>query len=120
MAKKKTKLEIGKFYYIFGGKPHPAQIYEIDKKYKTYKSIKTGTTKRSDMTPIKPIQNGYEKSFVHKRPVEGVRSDYGDRELVGLAFDPSDESTINTIKQRKPKRTKKAKLRYKEKMPPSD
>lgn len=113
MGKKKQKLEIGKFYYIFGGKPHPAQIYAINKKHKTYKSIKTGTTKNKDMIQVKPIQKGKKESYVHKRPFEGVRSDYGDNELQGLAFHSSDMATINEIKKRNPHRTKKAKKRYK-------
>lgn len=113
MSKKKTRLEVGKFYYIYGGKPHPAQIYEFDKKHKTYKSIKVGTTKRKDMIPIKPIQKGYSESFVHNRPFEGVRSDYGDNELTGLKFHLFDSSTIEAIKKRKTHKTKKAKARYK-------
>ena len=110
--RKKIKLETGKFYYMYAGKPHPARIFKIDKKHKTYLSIKTGTTQRKDMIPIKPIQKG-KNSFVHKRPYEGVRSDYGDRELFGLSFNPSDDTKIKEIEKRKPKRTKKAKMRYK-------
>lgn len=113
MSKKKIKLEKGKFYYAYGGGKHPAQIYEIDKKHKTYISIKTGTTGNKDMLSIKPIQKGYSKGFVHKRPFEGTRSDYGDKELLGLAFDPEDATTIEQIKKRTPHRTKRAKQRYK-------
>ena len=49
MSRRKTKLQEGKFYYAFGGGKHPSQVYEIDKKHKTYKSIKTGTTQNKDM-----------------------------------------------------------------------
>ena len=113
MSRRKTKLQEGKFYYAFGGGKHPSQVYEIDKKHKTYKSIKTGTTQNKDMIPIKSIQKGYKNSFVHKIPFEGTRSDYGDKELVGLSFDSSDYITIEQIKKRKPKRSRRAKERYK-------
>lgn len=112
MARRKIKLEVGKFYYAFGGGKHPAQIYEIDKTHKTYKSIKTGTTKSKDMIVIKPIQKGHEESYVHKRPFEGIHSDYG-KELLGLSFNPADYPEIEKIKKRRTKKSKKAKERYK-------
>ena len=61
---KKKKINKGSFYYSYWGEPHPAQIYEVDKKYKTYKSIRFGTTKRKHMTEIRPIQKGIKKSYV--------------------------------------------------------
>lgn len=57
MGKRKCKLEIGKFYHAYGGKPHPAQIYKKTS-HGTYVSVKTGTTNGPDMIPIKPTQKG--------------------------------------------------------------
>ena len=113
---KKKKINKGSFYYSYWGEPHPAQIYEVDKKYKTYKSIRFGTTKRKHMTEIRPIQRGIKKSFVKNRPFIGVRSDYGDRELLGLSIDSRDKDTIEKIKSNNPEVSKRAKARYK-KMP---
>lgn len=111
--KREIKLEIGKFYYAYGGGKHPALIFKINKKHKTYISIKIGTTQNDDMIPIKPVQKGYKNSFVHKRPFEGTRVDYGDKELLGISINPSDLSKIELIKTKVPKRSKRAKLRYK-------
>ena len=118
MSKRKGKLELNKFYIAYGGNSHPAKIYEKTA-IGTYKSIKTGTTPSKDMVKIKPIQKGYMSSYVHKRPFEGTKKDYGDKELLGLKFDPSDNKTLEEIKQRKSKLTKSAKKAYK-KMPSSD
>lgn len=112
MGKKKQKLEKGKFYHIYGGKPHPAQIYEKDKKHGTYKAIKTGTTKRKGMIEIKPIQPG-KQSFVHNRPYEGTRRDFSNRELLGMKFDSSDFDKIEAIKKRRAILTRSAKKKYK-------
>lgn len=112
MSRRKTKLVVGKFYYAYGGNAHPAQIYEKTTKG-TYKSIKTGTTKRKDMLEIRPIQKGYKKGFIHKRPFEGTRQDYGDKELIGLAFDPTDSAKIEEVKKRKSNLTRSAKKAYK-------
>jgi len=109
---------VGKFYEAFGGGKHPAQIYECDFEHQTYKSIKTGTTKRKGMICIHPIQKG-KRSYVKDRPFEGVRKDYGDKELLGISFDPLDMPLIEQIKTRKTRKSKRAKLKYK-KMPPSD
>ena len=111
MSKQKCKLEIGKFYYSFGGGAHPALIYEITP-VKTYKSIKFGTTEGRHMTEIKPIQKGYDKSYVHNRPFEGTRKDYGDDELVGLEIDPSNMDLITDIKRRPSNKSARARKRY--------
>ena len=76
-------------------------------------SLKFGTTKVRHMTKIHPIQKGQNKQFVHNRPYEGVRSDYGEKELQGLETNVKDESIFDEIKKRKPVRTNKAKKRYK-------
>lgn len=103
---------VGKFYKAYGGPAHPSLIYEIDTKHKTIKSIKFGTTKGKHMTEIHPIQQGYDKSFVHNRPFEGVPSDYDFRELEGLVVDARDLTIIEEIKKKTPMQSKKAKGRY--------
>ena len=113
--KKKSKLIIGRFYLIYGGIPHPSQVYMYDSKHKTYLSIKFGTTKGKHMRKIHPIQKGYKEGFVNNRPFEGIRSDYGDREIEGMKVDEKDKAIIESIKQEKPKQTKGAKKRYKDK-----
>ena len=118
MAKRKCKLINGKFYLSYGGNAHPSQIYEKTKQG-TYRSIKTGTTESKDTISLKPIQKGVKRQFVNKRPFEGTRKDYGDRDLLGLSFDPADTETLEAIKQRRPRLTKSARKAYK-KMPPSD
>ena len=111
--KKKTKIIIGRFYLIYGGIPHPSQVFMYDSKHKTYLSIKFGTTKGKHMVRIHPIKKGYKQAFVHKRPFEGTRSDYGDRELVGMSVNEKDMATIESIKKEKQKQSKNAKKRYK-------
>ena len=115
MKKQKTKIEVGKFYMIYGGNQHPAYVYEIVVDYKTYKAIKFGTSPGSHRIQIRPIQEGYEISYVHDRPVEGTRKDFGDHELVGMKFDEADEEIIVSIKQKEPLKTKRAKSRYEKK-----
>ena len=119
MSKKKSKLEINKFYNFYGGKTHPSLVFETTKR-KTYKSFKFGTTKGKHMTEIKPIQEGYEKSYVNNRPVEGTRDDYGN-ELLGLSIDSTDQKLLEEIKKRPTHKTKRAKRRYnnKQKKPPN-
>ena len=112
--KKKNKLVIGKFYLIYGGSPHPAQIFMIDTKHKTFLSIKFGTTQGKHMVRIHPIQKGRgNEQYAHKRPFEGVRSDYSDKEMLGFAVDDKDYQIIEEIKKRNPMKTSKAKKRYK-------
>ena len=112
--KKNNKLIIGKFYLIYGGLPHPSQVFMYDSKHKTYLSIKFGTTKGRHMTKIHPIQKGNNgEQYVHNRPIEGVRNDYGDKELLGLSVDDRDCLFIETIKTRTAIKTSKAKKRYK-------
>ena len=111
--KKKAKLIIGRFYLIYGGVPHPSKIFMYDSKHKTYLSLKFGTTKVRHMTKIHPIQKGHNEQYVHNRPFEGVRSDYGEKELKGLETNVEDELTFDEIKKREPVRTNKAKKRHK-------
>ena len=115
MKKIKVKLIIGNFYMAYGGHQHPAQIIAFDEKHKTFISIKFGTTQGKHMIEIHPIQVGINKSFVHARPFEGTRNDYGDRELVGLSIDERDNIIIEVIKTREPTKSKRAKERYKNK-----
>ena len=118
MAKKRNKLVINKFYIAYGGNAHPALIFEKTK-YGTYKAIKTGTTEGKEMIRINPTQKGMQNSFVNRRPFEGTRRDFGNRELIGISFDSRDMRIIEEIKKRKPKISKSAKLAHK-KMPSSD
>jgi hypothetical protein len=118
MSKKKTKIEIDKFYNFYGGKSHPSLVYEKTNR-KTYKALKFGTTRGKHMTEIKPIQKGYEKSYVQNRPVEGTRDDYGNK-LEGLSVDPLNQGFLNEIKKRPTHKTKRAKRRYEnQKKPPN-
>jgi len=110
----RAKIEVNKFYMVFAGPPHPAFVYEIDKKHKTIKSIKFGTTKAKHMTEIHPLQDNTDiKQYVHNRPFEGTIKDYGDKELVGLSINELDFEVIEEIKKREPNKSRRAKLRYK-------
>lgn len=111
--KNRTKIEVGKFYIAYGGTPHPSYVFEIDTKHNTIKSIKFGTTKAKHMTEIHPLQENCSKQYVHNRPFEGTRSDYGDRELIGLTIDTRDLNIINSIKKKESTKTRRAKARYK-------
>ena len=111
--KKKKKLIIGHFYLIYGGPPHPSKIYMYDSKHKTYLSLKFGTTKVRHVIRIHPIQKNQKEQYVHNRPFEGVKSDYGEKELIGLETSLEDEPVFNEIKKRKPVKTSKAKRRHK-------
>ena len=111
MSKRKNKLLIGKFYNSYGGKTHPSLIFEKTK-YKTYKAIKFGTTKDKHMTEIKPIQTGYDVSYVKNRPFEGTRQDFGNRELEGLKINPLNMDLIEEIKKRPSNKSSRAKRRY--------
>lgn len=111
MSKKKSKLQIGKFYNSYGGKTHPSLVFEKTE-FKTYKSIKFGTTKDKHMTEIKPIQKGYDVSYVKNRPFEGTRKDFGNRELEGLEINPLNIDLIEEIKKRPSNKSSRAKRRY--------
>ena len=115
MSKKKIKLEVGKFYMIYGGNQHPAYIYEIVVDYKTYKAIKFGTSPGDHRIRIRPIQDGYDVSYVHDRPVEGTRKDFGNRELIGVKIDENDIEIILAIEEKKSLKTRRAKIKYKNK-----
>ena len=118
MSKKKTKIEINKFYNLYGGKTHPSLVFKKTK-FKTYKSFKFGTTKGKHMTEIEAIQKGYQKSYVNNRPIEGTRDDYGN-ELNGLKVNPKNAGVLEEIKKRPPRLTKRAKRRYEiQKKPPN-
>lgn len=78
-------------------------------KYGTYLAIKTGTTCGKNMIPIAPTQEGINISYINNRPFEGTRRDFGDRELLGLSFNPSDNAIIEEVKKRKPRQTRSAK-----------
>ena len=117
MSKKKNKLCIGRFYQLFNGPAHPSKIYFYDKKHKTYLSIKFGTTKGKHMSRIQSLEKGKtNEQYVLNRPIEGVRSDYGDKQLKGLEINEMDFELVERIKLKKPQKTRKASLRYK-KMP---
>ena len=115
MSNKKNRcvIEVGKFYMSYGGKAHPSFVFEIDRKHNTIKSIKFGTTKAKHMTEVHPLQDNGVRQYVHNRPFEGVRSDYGDKELIGLTINKKDCSVIDKIKNKTPNKSKRAKLRYK-------
>lgn len=113
MSKKKHMLKINCFYKAYGGQSHPAFIYAYNKKHKTYISLKFGTTKGRHMTEIHPIQQGYSKGYVRNRPFEGTRDDYGDKELINLFIDSRDSNVIESIKEREPDRSLRARKRYK-------
>ena len=110
---KKSGLKVGGFYLIYGGQPHPALIIGYDSKHKTYLSFKFGTTKGKHMTRIHSIQKDDREQYVHNRPFEGVRNDYGDKELLGLVIDERDYRVLESIKNNKPVKTSRAKNRYK-------
>ena len=112
MSKRKNKLEINKFYYIFAGKMHPALIFKIDKNHKTYISIKFGTTKNRHMIRVHPLNDSVKEQYAQNRPLEGTRGDYSNNELLGFKTDERDKPIIEMIKRRKPRRTKKAKMHY--------
>ena len=115
MKKSKTELIIGNFYMAYGGHQHPSLIIAYNERQKTFISIKFGTTQGKHMIEIHPIQVGINKSFVHTRPFEGTRKDYGDRKLIGLSIDERDNVVIEIIKRREPTKSKRAKKRYKNK-----
>ena len=118
MPKRKDKLEIGKFYYAYWGTKHPAFIYEYDGQIKIYKAIIFGTSWSKHMTKVHSLTGNRDTEFVRNRPFEGVRSDFGDKELVGFRIDERDYEIIENIKNKETKKSKKAKARYK-KMPPN-
>ena len=99
MSKRKNKLINGKFYMAYGGNPHPAFLFKKTK-YGTYLAIKTGTTCGKNMIPIASTQEGINISYINNRPFEGTRRDFGDRELLGLSFNPSDNAIIEEVKKR--------------------
>ncbi len=65
------------------------------------------------MIEIRLIQKGYTRSYVHARPFEGVRSDYGNKELLGLSINPSDNDLIKRIKSKPSNKTALAREKYK-------
>ncbi len=118
MSKSKSKIQLNNFYHLYGGGRHTSFVYKKNSEKKTYTSLKFGTTKTKDSILIKPI-DGKKTKYVHKRPYEGKRSDYGSRPLDGMSLNQDDSKTFEEIKQRRPKLTRRAKNNYK-KMPSSD
>ena len=112
MSKRRNKLEINKFYYSYGGNQHPSLIFKYNEKHKTYLSLKFGTTKGRHMTEIHPLKDDSIIQYVHNRPFEGTRSDYGDIELIGFSVNPLDKPILDEIKKKQPTRSKNAKARY--------
>ena len=112
MANNKTKLIIGKFYMAYGGHQHPSLVFAYNDKHNTYLSLKFGTTPGKQLVEIHPIQEGITKSYVHKRPFEGTRKDYGSKELLGLYINEKDFEKLKLIQQREPMKSKRAKRRY--------
>lgn len=113
MGKRKNKLDIGKFYYIFGGSPHPCYIFKYDVVHKTFISVKFGTTRTRHMTKIHSLTDDNKDQFVHNRPFEGTIKDYGKKEIKGLSINKNDLETIKNIMKQNPIQTKNAKKRYK-------
>ena len=113
MAKRKNKIQIGKFYYIYSGTKHPAFIFAFNSKHKTYISLRFGTTKNKHMTEIHSLQNKNSKQYIHNRPYEVTEKDYVEKELFGFNIYERDIRIINSIKNKSPMRTKRAKARYK-------
>lgn len=109
---KKSKIEINNFYDIYAGGKHTSYIYLHNKNRKSYTSLKFGTTQNKDMVEIEPI-DGKRVKYVHNRPFEGKRSDYGNRKLKGLAISAKDNETVEEIKKRKPHKTAKLKKYFK-------
>ena len=104
MAKKKgkPKIKTGRFYNVRDGssKGHPGYVYNSDYQYGEYDSIITGTTRQKGMIPISPTNKTKEKSYLKKRPFKGTRSDYGDDELKGMAFDMDAYEKASKIKNK--------------------
>ena len=120
MAKRKIKLKEERFYIMYGGNTHPAFIYKKTN-HGTFLAIKIGTTFRKGMIAIHPVQKEYSINYVHYRPFEGTRKDFGNKELLGMCFDLRDQNILQEIKKRKSKLTRSAKKSYRDKkMPSSD
>ena len=111
MSKAKGLLLLNHFYIFYNGPKHTALVFERNAKNKTYLCIKFGTTKNKDMIEIYPI-DGRRTKYVHKRPFEGKRKDYGKHPLSGLSIHPSNKELIEKIKTRKPHKTASVKTIY--------
>ena len=113
--KRKIQLKRGKFYASYPNGGHPALIYKKNKRKNRYDAVVFGTTPGHHRKELNvPISNNVNRSVVQTRPIRGVRSDFGNKELVGLKVDKSDKSSIEVIKRKKQLETRKYKL-YKEK-----
>ena len=113
--KRKTKLFKGKFYASYPNGGHPALIYRKNKKKNLYDAVIFGTTPGHHRIELsEPISKSISRSVIHTRPIRGTRSDFGDKELIGLIISKTDKPKIMVVKRKKPQETKKYK-EYKQK-----
>lgn len=112
-------LQKGKFYNVHDGsaKGHPGRIEEVDYKNDRFISVtthsltkdeyeqkKANNTFRKDYKELKHrTSKDVYKSFINKRPFEGSRDDYGDKEYLDMSFDKEDEMEIEKVRARKPR-----------------
>lgn len=110
---KKIKLLKGKYYsiYVTGGS-HPALVFKKNKRRNKYYVVVFDSSKGRHRTKLKhPTSKNIKESFVQNRPYLGVKKDFGNHELLGINVNKEDKPTIEIVKRRKPKETK----RYKQK-----
>ena len=113
--KRKIKLKRGRYYASYPNGGHPALIYKKNIKKNKYDAVVFGTTPGHHRTELNnPISRNVKKSVVHTRPIRGVRTDYGDKELEGMHVNKADKPKIEIVKRKKPLETRKYKL-YKQK-----
>ena len=108
--KRREKIRRGKFYIYYPNGCHPSLVFRKNKRKNTYDAIIFGTTPGHHRTRLNhPISPRVESSVVRTRPIRGVRSDFGDRELVGFLIDKADKIRIEIIKRKKPEESSKYK-----------
>ena len=109
-SKRRIKIRRGKFYIYYPNGSHPSLIFSKNKRKNRYDAIVFGTTPgRHRIKLDHPMSPNVEMSVVQTRPVRGVRSDFGDKEVIGLYINKDDKIKIEIIKRRKPKKSAKYK-----------
>lgn len=115
--KRKKKIRRGKFYISYPSGGHPSLIFRKNKRKNMYDAIVFGTTPGHHRIVLSyPISLNIRVSVIHTRPIRGVRSDFGDKELAGLTIHKADKIKLEIVKRKKPEMTRKYKMYKNKKM----
>ena len=114
MSKRKKILLRGKFYAVYTtGGSHPSLLYKKNKRRNKYFVVVFDSSNGRHRTKLKhPTSKNVAESYVQNRPLLGVKKDFGNHELQGISISKEDKPTIEIVKRKTPRLTKRYKERF--------